>query len=90
MVKIDDGELTAIVGIAVFITFMIENWVNHSVAEADEQDTPLVKALLTPPPATVFAGMAVVTLIFSAIGAWLSDEMVDAVVASPAYVGNER
>ena len=90
MVKIDDGELTAIVGIAVFITFMIENWVNHSVAEADEQYTPLVKALLTPPPATVFAGMAVVTLIFSALGAWLSDEMVDAVVASPAYIGNER
>ena len=90
MVQINDDGLTAIVGVAGFITFMIENWVNHSVAEADEQDTPLVKALLTPPPATVFAGMAVVTLIFSAIGAWLSDEMVDAVVASPAYIGNER
>ena len=90
MVQINDDGLTAIVGVAVFITFMIENWVNHSVAEADEQDTPLVKALLTPPPATVFAGMAVVTLVFSALGAWLSDEMVDAVVASPSYVGQRE
>ena len=90
MVKIDDEELTAIVGIVVFVTFMLENWVNHSVTEADENDTPLLKALVTPPPASVFAGMAVVTLIFSIIGAWVSDEMVDRVVASPAYVGNER
>jgi hypothetical protein len=60
------------------------------VTEAEENDTPLLKALVTPPPARVFAGMAVVTLIFSIIGAWLSDEMVDRVVASPAYVGDER
>ena len=90
MVQIDDDGLTAIVGIAVFITFMLENWVNHSVAEADETDTNLLKALVTPPPATVFAGMAIVTLIFSIIGAWLSDEMVDRVVASPAYVGEQQ
>ncbi len=90
MVKIDDEELTAIVGAAVFITFMLENWVNHSVAEADELQMNLFKALATPPPASVFAGMAVVTVIFSIIAAKLSDEMVDRVVASSSYVGNER
>ena len=90
MLEIDDDELTALVGVAVFITFMLENWVNQSVTEADENGSPLLKALVTPPPASVFAGMAVVTLIFSIIGAWLFDEMVDRVVASPAYVGDER
>tara|TARA_R110000824_G_scaffold31863_5_gene103293 strand:+ start:436 stop:708 length:273 start_codon:yes stop_codon:yes gene_type:complete len=90
MVKIDDEQLTTIVGIAVFITFMLENWVNHSVAEADETDTNLLKALATPPPASVFAGMALVTVLFSVIAAKLSDEMVDRVVASSSYIGNER
>lgn len=90
MVKIDDRELTAIVGIAVFITFMVENLVNRSVVVANETDMNLLKALTTPPPASVFIGMAVVTVIFSIIAAHLSDEMVDRVVASPAYVGDER
>jgi len=90
MVKIDDQELTAIVGIAVFITFMIENLVNRSVVVANETDMNLLKALTTPPPASVFVGMAVVTVIFSIIAAQLSDVMVDRVVASSAYVGKER
>ena len=81
MVKIDDQELTAIVGIAVFITFMVENLVNRSVVVANETDMNLLKALATPPPASVFIGMAVVTVIFSIIAAHLSDEMVDRVVA---------
>ncbi len=90
MVKIDDQELTAIVGIAVFITFMIENLVNRSVVVANETDMNLLKALTTPPPASVFVGMAAVTVIFSIIAAQLSDVMVDRVVASSAYVGKER
>ena len=90
MVKIDDQELTAIVGIAVFITFMIENLVNRSVVVANETDINLLKALTTPPPASVFVGMAAVTVIFSIIAAQLSDVMVDRVVASSAYVGKER
>jgi len=90
MVKIDDRELTAIVGIAVFITFMVENLVNRSVVVANETDMNLLKALATPPPASVFIGMAVVTVIFSIIAAHLSDEMVDRVVASSSYVGSER
>ncbi len=90
MVQIDDQELTAIVGIAVFITFMLENWVNHSVTEADETNTNFLKALATPPPTSVFLGMAVVTVIFSIVAAKLSDEMVDRVVASSSYVGSER
>ena len=47
MVKIDDQELTAIVGIAVFITFMVENLVNRSVVVANETDMNLLKALTT-------------------------------------------
>ena len=90
MVKIDDQELTAIVGIAVFITFMIENLVNRSVVVANETDMNLLKALTTPPPASVFVGIAVVIVIFSIIAAQLSDVMVDRVVASSAYVGKER
>ena len=90
MVKIDDQELTAIVGIAVFITFMIENLVNRSVVVANETDMNLLKALTTPPPPSVFIGMAAVTVIFSIIAAQLSDVMVDRVVASSAYVGKER
>lgn len=86
MVKVDEGDLTKIIGAAVFVTFMLENWVNHSVAEAEEQNYSFLKALSTPPPAGVFAGMAGVTIIFSAVSAWLADKTTELVVGSPFYV----
>jgi len=86
MIIVDEGDLTKIVASAVFVTFMIENWVNHSVAEAEEQNYSFLKALATPPPLGVFAGMAVVTIVFSVVSAWLADKTTELVVGSPFYV----
>jgi len=86
MIKLDKNDLTTIVGAAVFVTFMLENWVNHSVAESEEQNITFLKALSTPPPAGVFAGMAVVTIFFSAISAYLAEKTTELVIESNFYV----
>ena len=84
--RLDEGDLGWIVGSAVFISFMIENWVNHSVTEADEQDSTFLSALASPPPMGVFAGMAGVTLAFSVIAAYLAEETTELVEGSKFYI----
>ena len=87
--RLDEGDLGLIVGSAVFISFMLENWVNHSVAEAEEQDSSFLNALASPPPMGVFAGMAGVTLVFSAISAYLADKTTELVEGSKFYISPE-
>tara|TARA_B100002019_G_scaffold290592_1_gene308624 strand:- start:13886 stop:14179 length:294 start_codon:yes stop_codon:yes gene_type:complete len=84
--RLDEGDLGIIVGSAVFISFMLENWVNHSVAEAEETDSGFLAALASPPPLGVFAGMAGVTLVFSAISAYLADNLTELVEKSKYYI----
>ena len=84
--RLDEGDLGLIVGSAVFISFMLENWVNHSVAEAGEDNTSFLHALATPPPLGVFAGMAGVTLIFSAIAAFTANETTELIEGSKFYI----
>jgi len=88
--RLDEGDLGLIVGSAVFISFMLENWVNHSVAEAEEQSSSFLSALASPPPMGVFAGMAGVTLVFSAISAFLADKTTELVEGSKFYISPER
>ena len=83
--RLDEGDLGLIVGSAVFISFMLENWVNHSVAEAEEQDSSFLTALASPPPMGVFAGMAGVTLVFSAVSAYLATKTTELVEGSKFY-----
>lgn len=84
--RLDEGDLGLIVGAAVFVSFMLENWVNHSVAEAGEDKTSFLSALATPPPLGVFAGMAGVTLIFSAIAAYTANETTELIEGSKFYI----